>query len=292
MIPSRRLDPTRVYDHRHHAGNIGDVFKHAVLFGVIDALANTGAPLCWVDTHAAFGWYKIAQPSEADEGVQRLVGVTGAPRSVERLLAAVRVSQQGRVFGYPGSPTIVAAALRTGDRAVFCDVGQAEVESLGRLFGDRTDVECVHGDGLAEAERRARLCGAGAHAPRLVCLVDPPYAAREEWTQLPGFCARVLAAAPGAVIAVWYPVKGLSRPAALRAELKRARVDATTIELVTAPLDERRNRLNGSGMVLIGAPLAAVESASAVGTWLGLHAALRAGQWSLRVVAGAESSVS
>ena len=88
-----------------------------------------------------------------------------------------------------------------------------------------------------------------------------------------------------ATLLLWYPVKSLTRPNAMIARLKAAGIAATVAELVTTPLEHQRQRLNGSGMILVRPPAGSVEAIAAAATVLGERCATRPGVWSLRVVA-------
>ncbi len=104
---------------------------------------------------------------------------------------------------------------------------------------------------------------------------------------LRGCGGEVPVAAPHATILLWYPVKSLTRPNAMIARLKAAGVAATVAELVTTPLEHQRQRLNGSGIVLIRPPAAALTAIAAAAPILGARCATRAATWSLRMTAWA-----
>jgi len=67
----------------------------------------------------------------------------------------------------------------------------------------------------------------------------------------------------GVASALWYPIKALTRPRALIAELARLGVHGTAVELHWTPLRLRRERLNGAGLILAAAPKEAIASVSA-----------------------------
>ncbi|MGB3049130.1 MAG: 23S rRNA (adenine(2030)-N(6))-methyltransferase RlmJ, partial [Dokdonella sp.] len=52
------------YRHAFHAGNFADVFKHAILIGLLEALKAKQKPFCFMDTHAGRGHY-LLNDSEA-----------------------------------------------------------------------------------------------------------------------------------------------------------------------------------------------------------------------------------
>ena len=80
-------------------------------------------------------------------------------------------------------------------------------------------------------------------------------------------------------------MKSLTRPNAMIARFKEAGVSATVAELVTTPLEHQRQRLNGSGMVLVRPPAGVPAAIAAAATRIGAHCAVRPGVWSLRLVA-------
>jgi 23S rRNA A2030 N6-methylase RlmJ len=90
-------------------------------------------------------------------------------------------------------------------------------------------------------------------------LIDPPYSGKQQWTD----AARALERIRGVPSALWYPIKALTRPRALIAELARLGVHGIAVELHWTPLRLRRERLNGAGLILAAAPKGAVASISA-----------------------------
>ena len=47
------------YDHRYHAGNAADCLKHLALALALAALTRKDSPLCYVETHAGAGQYRL-----------------------------------------------------------------------------------------------------------------------------------------------------------------------------------------------------------------------------------------
>src|SRR5688572_7586522 len=118
------------YRHGYHAGNFADALKHTALCELLRLLTAKDKKLFVLDTHAGAGGYDLAgdaarRTGEAAAGIARLVEAAkaGAPPAVARYLAAV--AAYDRKFAsrghYPGSPRLVRAALRPGDRFVACE---------------------------------------------------------------------------------------------------------------------------------------------------------------------------
>jgi 23S rRNA (adenine2030-N6)-methyltransferase len=142
-----------------------------------------------------------------------------------------------------------------------------------------TRVTC--GDGLAalpEADRDAESSGY-----TVVALIDPPFTQKPDWTIIPEVVIAAATISRRATILLWYPVKSLTRPNAMIARCKAAGVAATVAELITTPLEHQRQRLNGSGVVLVRPPAGTLQAVAAAAPMLGARCATRAGAWSLRL---------
>src|SRR5579863_189563 len=98
------------YRHAFHAGNFGDVLKHAALVSVIVHLKQKEKPFAVIDTHAGRGLYDMGSDAaqktgEAAEGIGRLLAFSSLPGVLAPYLDIVRSFGPGR---YPGSPLIAA----------------------------------------------------------------------------------------------------------------------------------------------------------------------------------------
>jgi 23S rRNA (adenine2030-N6)-methyltransferase len=249
------------YRHAFHAGNHADVLKHVVLLAACDALAAKPAPCFALDTHAGRGLYRLGSASakrtgEADDGIGRLLAGHVREPAVARYLSAVEACRASHGHdAYPGSPWLLAHALRNQDRIACCELQPVEAAALrANIAGDGRVV--VHErDGYAAI--RALLPprhGALRYARGLV-LVDPPYEAQlDEFDAALVALGEILARWPQATIALWYPVK-VRR--ALQPFLRRAArlpaKSALVAELLVRP-DDSPLRMNGSGLLLLNAP--------------------------------------
>jgi 23S rRNA (adenine2030-N6)-methyltransferase len=278
------------YDHHHHAGNHGDVWKHCALSVWLGALLGEApGPLIYLETHAGAGRYRLARAGEWRDGIARLLdGAEGgppraeAPPAVEAFLrhfAKVGIwNELGRV--YPGSPNLAQHLLRPEDRLVLCELAPPALAYLREKLGGDPRVSVREEDGPT---RLPALLAELAGAPgRPVVVVDPPYSQKDEWRVAGRALAHALAARPDAALFLWYPIISRTRPNALLAELGRAGVHGVALELVVTPLSLHRQALNGSGVLLVHAPSRAVAEIAAAGPWLGqalsTHAAWEARQ--------------
>jgi 23S rRNA (adenine2030-N6)-methyltransferase len=276
------------YSHRFHAGNVGDVWKHCVLVEVLRRAATTAARVSYVETHAGEGRYSLGATGEWTEGIGRLwagVDPTAADDAVTRYVALCRRLGAGdaRPARYPGSPVLARAVL--GPQALLA-LWERDARAFARL-GEETRGEVhtrlVEGDGLEGLGEELRT--AESRPDAVVALVDPPYNQKRDWTLVPDALAAALAGSSRACVMLWYPVKSHTRPNAMIARLRAARVPATVAEIVTTPLDQRRQRLNGSAVLLVRPPAGALETLAAAAPAIGRRCATVAGAWSFSLLA-------
>lgn len=253
------------YEHARHAGNAGDVLKHVALVALLEAMLQDPAPLTYAESHAGDGLYPLGSAGEWGEGLARVwtarEGLLGRYAEIARGLSPPGAP---RPHVAPGSPLIARALLRAQDRMVLHEIDPRSAAVLRRTL---PQAEVRESDGLLGV---AELSGG-----RSLRLIDPPYTQKREWTD----AARAMERMGAAPMALWYPIKALTRPRALVQELAKLGVHGVAVELHWTPLRLKRDRLNGAGLVLANVPAAAV---SAICAGLpGLGAALQThGEWS------------
>jgi 23S rRNA (adenine2030-N6)-methyltransferase len=248
------------YRHAYHAGNHADVLKHVLLLALVDALARKDAPFFVLDTHAGRGRYDLAseeagKTGEAAGGITPLLAWARNARPLPVAIARYRDALRGEGEDdgrrhYPGSPLLVARALRPDDRLAACELQPDEVAALKSLLGDdpRVGVHARDGYGAMKALLPPK-------EKRGLVLIDPPYEAQgAEFDAVLAALRDAMARWPGGVYAVWYPIKQrrtlipfLRKAAALPA--KQAIVAELMVRADDSPL-----RMNGSGMLILNPP--------------------------------------
>src|SRR5262249_15288005 len=147
----------------------------------------------------------------------------------------------------------------------------------------RSGIHVSCGDGLAALPAAVR--DAESRGDAVVALVDPPFTQKPDWIAVPDAVIAAASTTRDATILLWYPLKSLTRPNAMIARCKAAGVSATIAELVTTPLEHQRQRLNGSGVVLVRPPVEVVAAIAGAAPTIGIRCATRSGVWSMRVTA-------
>ena len=249
------------YRHAFHAGNHADVLKHVVVLALCDALTSKPAACFALDTHAARGLYKLDGESaqktgEALDGVARLQAEAPRNAALQRYLAAVKACrQQHGAHAYPGSPWLLAHALREQDRIAACELLPEEATALKANLGQDPRIAVHQRDGYAAIKALLPPRHAAQKFARGLVLIDPPYEAqRDEFDTALAAIREALARWPQGMLALWYPIKQrrvlqgfYRRAAALEAK------SALVLELLVRA-DDSPLRMNGSGMLLLNAP--------------------------------------
>jgi len=244
------------YRHAFHAGNFADVFKHAILLALLDALTAKDKSLCCLDTHAGRGRYALyeveaGKTGEWRDGIGRLFDDPDPPVPLQRYLDAIRAcNPDGALRTYPGSPLLAARTLRANDRLILCEVQDDEAAALRALF---------HDDSRAHVHARDGYAAMNALLPpnerRGLVLIDPPFEAQEgEFTAIETALTQAHARWPNGVYAVWYPIKSRRAIAPFHRQLSAGPfAEALVAELLVRP-DDSPLRLNGCGMLIANPP--------------------------------------
>ncbi|MBW8729378.1 MAG: 23S rRNA (adenine(2030)-N(6))-methyltransferase RlmJ [Inquilinus limosus] len=272
------------YRHAFHAGNQADVLKHVVLVALLEALRGKGKPFSALDLHAGIGRYALAaeasKTGEYVDGIARIEHEAEAPAAVARYLELVRgFNPSGRLEIYPGSPRLIRALMRPGDRLTLVELHPEDNARLRAEFAGDDQIAIHHRDSWES------LRGLLPPQPRRgLLLLDPSFEQPDELARLARGIATAHRRWPEGVIAAWYPIK--DRPpvdamlAALPA-LPRAWTAELTVFDTLFPA-----RLNGSGLVLANLPWGVEDALRDALAWLQPRLARQGGGWRLERLTG------
>jgi 23S rRNA (adenine2030-N6)-methyltransferase len=243
------------YRHAFHAGNFADLVKHAALLLVLDRLARTPGPFTVIDTHAGRGLYDLggedAQRSgEAAAGIGRLMQAKDLPSAFAPLRKAVSdLNRGGETRLYPGSPLLIAGALRPGDNYLACELRPDEHVALAQVMKGRPGVKTLCADGYEEAALKVPAKG------KALILIDPPFERPDDYARIVVTLAAVARRNPSALVMVWLPVKDLETFDSFLREAEDAGAgELTVVEARMRPLADPM-KMNGCALVLARAPV-------------------------------------
>ena len=261
------------YRHGYHAGNFADVLKHLALCELLRLLTAKDKKLFVLDTHAGAGSYDLAaspasRTREAETGIVRLMAMArkAKPAAVSRYLAAVAAYDRkfgpsaGAVRRYPGSPRLVRAALRPGDRFVACELHPQDALALKREFAGDRAVEVRQADGY-----RALKALMPPVERRGLVLIDPPFEAADEFDRLARAVKQALRRFATGCYAVWYPIKDEAAVEAFKATLVGLKALSLELRLASAP----DGKLAACGLAVINPPWTFEQSMAEALPWVG-----------------------
>jgi 23S rRNA (adenine2030-N6)-methyltransferase len=249
------------YDHRFHAGNFADVFKHVVLTRILLYLARKTAPFRVIDTHAGRGLYDLAEDAAArtqewQGGIGRIdrEAMSSEARGlIDPYLGIVGAAASGRA-PYPGSPAIALRMTRPFDRMIFCELHPSAFASLRRCVGRDTRAKAIALDGYV---------GLNAFIPpverRGLILLDPPFEAEDEFDRLGDAILAAQEKWRSGVIMAWHPIKERRGIERLAARIAKAELpDVLRLELA---VDGARDdgRLVANGLIIVNPPFTLEE---------------------------------
>ena len=242
------------YRHAFHAGNFADLVKHATLLQVMARLTAGRSPLFVLDTHAGRGLYDLAGEEsrgsgEAQAGIARLMQADDLPPAFAPLRTAVEaLNPHGQVRFYPGSPRLIADALRPGDTYLACELRAEEHQALAATLKGRLGVETLNVDGYDAAQQRLPPTG------RALVLIDPPFERADDYRRCVDTLAAVARRNPTAGVMIWLPLKDLETfDGFLRDAEEAGAGPLTVVEARMRPLTDPM-KMNGCALVLARPP--------------------------------------
>lgn len=260
------------YRHAYHAGNIGDVLKHAVLAACLVYMQRKAAPFRVIDTHAGIGSYPLAleemqKTGEWERGIGRVLA-EACPPDVASILApwldvVKAANPSGRLEEYPGSPALTRALLRPQDRMTLTELHPADYETLSTRFAGDHQVKVIHLDGWLAM---------GSFVPpkekRGIVLVDPAFEVTDEFERMADGLIKAWKRWSGGMYLLWYPLKDRKAVDRFHAALAEAGLrDILALELSIGRSDPD-GPMRGSGLTLVNPPFTLAADMNKVLPWL------------------------
>lgn len=246
------------YRHIYHAGNLGDVLKHAVLAAIITYLKKKEGAFRVFDTHAGVGLYDLTseqaqKTGEWHHGIGRIIDAE-IPKNVAQVLdpwlSVVRdLNPQGGINLYPGSPVLARDLMRNQDRLTLTELHPEEFDSLITNFGGDKHVKLIEidawlalGSFLPPKERRGLV------------LIDPAYEVESEFDRLLEGIHRGWKRWQTGIYAMWYPIKNRRVVNRLIKEMESFGIrNVLSLELGAGQIREDKP-MSSSGMLIVNPP--------------------------------------
>lgn len=246
------------YRHAFHAGNFGDVLKHAVLARVLVHLADKPQGFRVIDTHAGLGLYDLggAQASRTGEWRQGIGRLRDAelPAGVRALLApyldvVATLNATGVFRYYPGSPMLALRLMRGQDRLTASELEPEAFAVLRRHLRPERRAKAIAIDGWTALN---------AYVPpperRGLVVVDPPFEDRDEFTRLATGLEAAHRKWPTGSYLLWYPIKARQPVDDFVKRLRRSGIaKMLRVELHLRAMGPGTS-LDGAGLILVNPP--------------------------------------
>lgn len=268
------------YQHHYHAGNHADVLKHWILFECLTYLQKKDKPFDYIDTHSGAGVYhlkdsKTQKLKEFESGIARLLD-----NPIPALEAFLKlISRFNDKAQYPGSPAIVDALLRRGDKSWLFELHPQTFAELEQHCARKRQCFVRREDGFK---------GLNALLPvsskRALVLIDPSYELKEDYQNVVNAAHKAIERMPQTTVLIWYPVVQRQYVDSLLSSIQGSKLrNVLQIELRIAP-DSEEKGMTGSGMIVVNPPWTLSKQAATVLPDLSAILAQDGGSWDVKTL--------
>ena len=280
------------YRHAFHAGNIGDVLKHAVLARVITYLKEKPAAFRVIDTHAGIGRYDLREgearrTGEWQNGIARVLKTKQPARVAELLAPWLEVvkslnADEAELRHYPGSPLLARMLLRKQDRLTATELHPKDAETLADLFAGDHQTKAIALDGWLAV---------GSFVPpkerRGLVLIDPPFESQDEFSTLAAGLVKAWKRWPTGVYMAWYPIKDRKMVNSFYSVMRNQEIGRIMCVEHFAGAAHPDKPMMGSGLIMINLPWTLADELRVLMPWLTETMALGPGaDWRLIPLTG------
>jgi 23S rRNA (adenine2030-N6)-methyltransferase len=173
------------YDHRVHAGNAGDVWKHFLLLEAANCLLDPDSSLEYAESHVGHPYYALRAPGDWEGGIGKIWPILPSLLNFSyfRILSELNQGVQKRDPGYllyPGSARLIFELAQRKCASLRADVWDLDPDAIA------TWQEFSSQDPSSQSALRSRLAfhqGDGfsgtlcwlAGSPAGLLFIDPPY---------------------------------------------------------------------------------------------------------------------
>ena len=241
------MQRVHTYDHRVHAGNAGDVWKHFVLAEVASCQLVQKSCLIYAESHVGRPEYlldnRLGRQSEWTKGIGRCWRHLPALQNFCYFKVLANLNPQG-LRRYPGSALLVQETTRMHGSKLHAEVWDVDSD-VAAAWAARQDLSGVRfhlGDGFAGI--RSLL----DRSPPGLLLIDPPYINPEDSKLAEDLLCT--AAEKGWIVLWWYMLGGKTIP-------EVSNIQSLSLDFADAGMDG--GRWQGAVVTIAGASDSLIE---------------------------------
>lgn len=245
------------YRHIYHAGNFADIFKHFIVYLILDRLKHKDTACLMLDAFAGIGLYPLnstesLKTREFETGVSRLMNAEFTSADLQSFKAFLEPDWNN--LRYAGSPMQIQKLMRSHDRLVANELHPDDFKSLSKYLSMFKNVTLTNIDAynsikaqIPPAEKRGFI------------LIDPPFEKQNEFELLTKNIKLWQEKFPQGHYAIWYPIKAQDNSLELNEYVKYMGFsNSYRTEFLRHPRSQR-DSFNGCGMLLLNAPFTVID---------------------------------
>lgn len=255
------------YRHAFHAGNHADVLKHLVLLECLKYLQKKEVGLTLIDTHAGAGLYELQSgyasiSAEANQGILKLNQYsedhTIKSDSIKNYIETIQRFNTNKhdLTIYPGSPALMAKALRPQDKLRLFELHTSDFPLL------ENNIHQMHAQRQTQITFKDGFDGLKSLLPpqsrRGLILIDPSYEDKNDYRKVLDSISDSLKRFATGTYAIWYPYLSRIDSQELPERLKELGSDIKDYSWLHTRLDikplSEGEGLCSSGMFIINPP--------------------------------------
>ncbi|MDD2754601.1 MAG: 23S rRNA (adenine(2030)-N(6))-methyltransferase RlmJ [Methanothrix sp.] len=244
------------YDHRVHAGNAGDVWKHFLLLEAADHLLEPGGSLVYAESHVGHPHYSLKSSGDWEGGIGKVWPLLPSLNDFcfFRILAELNIDRNGLL--YPGSARLIYELVRRKSASLNAEIWDTDPDvsaSWQKFFPcaavsepDHATMPMFHQeDGFHGVLSLLRRFSSGDLQTKLL-FIDPPYIDSDDMR----LAERLLTEAKvrGWIVLWWYML-----------EMKTAPKDLAAFELHFSEVGMDGGRWQGAAVAFAGPDCEAFE---------------------------------
>lgn len=271
VLPGSYDNTMLSYRHAFHAGNHGDVLKHAVFCLILEHLNQKEKPYCYIDSHAGAGRYDLStdwaqKHREFADGIGRIWQRQDLPAALLGYIEVIKtMNPTAHLNHYPGSPWLAWHWLRTEDKARLFELHSNDEPILRALFAGTRRFSVEKRDGFAAL--KALL---PPPERRGLVLIDPSYEIKQDFAQVVVVLKDAYRRFATGIYLLWYPLIDRRYIDRLEKDLSVSGMHNVLLAELQIARDNEEG-LTGSGLIIVNPPWGLADQLNELLPYLAEH---------------------